>query len=242
MYSIIPLAGPDFVNKDFVIKPLFKIESTPLIKKVLNSRLWVKNGELESQNMIFILKDIKESLECENYLKKEFLNCKIVKISSYAKGALMSSLSGVSLIEDFSQPIIFDLVDIAFDFEKEVNIEDLFKKNNDLGAILPYFKSNNMSYSYANIKDNYVLETKEKKGWNFKNTTLKEGNASAGVYFFRNLNIFLNSSADSIKKFADYNYNNNLFLCPAINSVVEQKKKVLAVKVKNIESFGLKFK
>ncbi len=242
MYTIIPLAGPDFINKDLGIKPLFKIGSTTLIDKIIKSRSWIKNNEIPTKNIIFTLKDIKESNECEKYLKQKYLDCKIVKISSYAKGALMSSLAASSLIKDFSSPIIVDLIDIAFDFEEELTIDKIFKDDN-IGAILPYFKSNNLSYSYADIKNNYVLETKEKKGWIFnKDNCKKEGNASAGVYFFKNLSIFLNSVSDSLQNFKEYNNNDNLFLCPAMNGVIKQDKKVLALKVNNIDSIGLKFK
>jgi hypothetical protein len=243
MYSIIPLAGPDFYNERYGIKPLFKIDGEFLIKKILNSRKWVKDLESTSKDFIFIVKSSQYLEEFKNFLKKEFLDCKIVEISSFTKGALMSSLAGLSMIEDFNKPIAFDLIDIDFKVAKDFSITNEFLKDPKLGAILPYFKSDNMQYSYVDINsDGYIKEAKEKKGWNFNNQKTPFGNASAGVYFFRNLPTFLSGLKDSIINYDKYNHLGNLFLCPAVNGVIKRGNLALAFEALKVNSISLLLK
>ena len=240
MYCIIPLAGPDFVHPTLGIKPLFESGNQALISEILNSRSWVKSGELKSEKMIFVLRDISEAKECEEYLRQNFNGCVIVKISDFSKGDLMTSLAALSLIKNFDEPVICDLVDINFSFQHSVSA--IFQDEN-IGAILPFFKSDDLAYSYAELdQNNYVSQTKEKKGWKFGKNETEFGNASAGVYFFRDVKIFLAAVIDSIENFQNYNHKENLFLCPAMNGVIKNNKKVLAVEVGDVDSVGLNFK
>jgi hypothetical protein len=241
MYSIIPLAGPDFFNPQYGIKPLFKVDGETLIKKILTSRKWIKDGEVKNENLIFVLKTSARTAECKKYLQQEFVNCKIVEISDFTSGALMSCLAATSLIKDFNAPLIFDLVDIGF--KSDFSVKKTFAENAKLGAILPYFKSDNPTYSYADIDENgYVIATKEKKGWDFGKEKTTQGNASAGVYFFKNLSVFLTATIDSLENYESYHHKQNLFLCPAMNGIVKNGFKILPIEVFEIESFGLNFK
>lgn len=244
MYSIIPLAGPDFFNPRYGIKPLFEIDGQTIIKKILGSRKWIKEGEVQNKDLIFVLRDTIHTAQFEEYLRMEFQGCQIVQLSDFTKGALLSCLAATSLIKNFNCPIICDLIDINFQIDREFSIAKTFLENKDIGAILPYFKSNNLEYSYVDIDNNgYVTSTKEKSGWIFKeNIKPKLGNASAGVYCFRNLSIFLNSVADSLNNYQCYQHNENLFLCPAMNGVIKNGARVFGIFVDTVESVGLRFK
>lgn len=223
MYCIIPLAGPDFFNEKYGYKPLVETGGNPLIEAALESRCWYRNKEVTDDKIIFVLRDEKKYIEFEEYLKKRFVGCNIVKISAFTKGALLSAMAGASLIEDFHEPIVVDLIDIIY--ETEFSPTYMFKKDINLGGIIPYFTSNNEKYSYLEIVDGYVTQTVEKR--------VISHNASAGTYFFRNLNVFMSAVAGSIKYDRVISYNGNLFLCPSFNFVERLIVSGVEVRVNN---------
>lgn len=232
MYSVIPLAGPDFYSDAYGIRPLYKIDNEPLILKIIRSRAWYKQNLVESHNIIFVLRDTKGCAEVETLLKDNFKGCRIVKLSDLTIGALFSCLSACSLIKNFNSPIIFDLADIFFD--SEFNIAGIFSDKN-IGAILPVFKSDNEKYSYAALNDKAeVLKTREKIVISY--------NASAGVYIFNNIKTYLSAVVDSIENFSEYSFKDSLFLCPAMNGVIKAGLKVKAEFVSNINPVSLVFK
>jgi len=239
MYCIIPLAGPDFYHSNYGIKPLFKIDGEVLLKKITNSRPWV--SEIKKENFIFVLKQSQYLSHFKGYLKEEFSDAKIVEISHFSKGALMSCLAATSLISDFNQPIAIDLADIFFNLKNETSISHIFSTNDNIGAILPVFESDNIEYSYADVKNGFVLSTKEKKGWDFGKENKSTGMASAGVYFFRNLEIFLKAAANSVKNFDLENHKGNLFVCPSVNGV-NSCYKTMAMSACDVDPVSLMFK
>ncbi len=232
MYCIVPLAGPDFTNPKYGIKPLFKIDGIPLVEKALTSRHWYQNGELKNDQIIFVLREVAEAKEAEDFLKSKFPGCQFVKIADLTKGALLSSLAGASLIKDFTQPIIVDLIDMLY--SSTLSPREIFQKDTQIGGILPYFKSDNEKYSYLEIIDNQVTQAVEKR--------VISDNASAGTYFFRNFPIFLSAVSDSVKFDKLYAFKNNLFLCPAFNGIVKQSLKIEAIPVQEVEEVSLFFK
>ena len=58
------------------------------------------------------MRDTKESKIVHNYLEENFSGCRFVNLSDGTGGALLSALGGASLITDYAEPVIVDLVDI----------------------------------------------------------------------------------------------------------------------------------
>lgn len=230
MKCIIPLAGPDFYNKDYGIKPLTKYNDDTLINFILNSRPWFFNKEILNEDLIFILRDIKESTIFEDYLKTTYPGSKIVKIPEITQGALMTILSGLSIIKNFDEPIIIDLVDIIYEIKNYQSVKKMFLENN-ISAIIPYFKSNNDKYSYL-IIDEYdkVIKAKEKE--------VISDNATAGTYIFKNLTTLLLAINFSIINKSQLMYNNLLFVCPSVNGLVKENGIVKPLKVDLVESLS----
>ncbi len=180
MKCIIPLAGPDIFTDDYGLKPNYDIDGAPLIVKAIHSRSWYFNTLFE-EDLIFVLRDFDHLAEMRTLLQSNFPKANQVIIPTLTKGALMTSLAGTSLINDFSDPIIIDLVDILF--SGDLNPVEIFNNDENVAGILPYFISDNPKYSYLEIDDNSnVLRTREKE--------IISQNASAGVYFFNNLQTF----------------------------------------------------
>jgi hypothetical protein len=161
MYCIVPLAGPDFYNESYGIKPLCRFGDETLIQKAIYSRSWYQNKDLISGNIIFILRDTPHTNETEIYLKDTFAGCKIVRIPELTRGALLSSCAGFSIIKDFTRPVVVDLVDIIYKSDFSPTRE--FETDPNIGGILPFFKSTNEKYSYLEIVMGHVTQTAEKR-------------------------------------------------------------------------------
>jgi hypothetical protein len=233
MKCIIPLAGPDFYKEDYGIKPLTKYNEDTLINFILNSRPWIFNKEILNEDLIFILRDIKESNIFEDYIKSIYPGSKIVKIPEITQGALMTILSGLSIIKNFDEPIIIDLVDIIYEIKNYKSIEAIFLETN-ISAIIPYFKSDNDKYSYLLIdKDDKVVKAREKE--------VISDNASAGTYIFKNLSTLLSAINYSITNKDQLMYNDLLFVCPSVNGIIDQNGIVKPLKVELVESLSSYF-
>jgi hypothetical protein len=218
VYGIIPLAGPDFYHERLqCIKPLMEIEGRPLIEKVLSSRCWITSGELPPEKLVFILRDTEHTDEFRQYLKRVYPTSRRITVSSLTRGALLSAVAGCSLIDNFTEPLVVDLVDILYRFDTPVKVSALFAADPQLGGLLPVFDSDHPQYSYAHLdpddpRRTMVRETAEKQ--------VISRHASAGTYFFRDVGVFLAAMADNLRTPEKYAYKNNFFLCPVYNSVI----------------------
>jgi dTDP-glucose pyrophosphorylase len=224
MYCIIPLAGPDFIMPDGTLRPLYPVNNKPLLIEALNSREWVKSGELKSTNMIFVLRATEKTTYFNEFLKKEFSGCKVVAISHLTSGALLSALAGGSQITNFKIPVCIDLVDILYTCN--FSPAKCFDEMSDLAGVIPYFISDNEKFSYLEIKDGFVTRTIEK--------VKISGYASAGTYFFKDLPTFLDSISGSLRLESEVTYKEMFFLCPAYNALIQSGRQVKAFEVQNV--------
>lgn len=233
MKCVIPLAGPDIYTEKYGLKPAFEIEGEPLLLKALHSRNWYGDDKsLSEDDLIFVIRESAELNELQAFLQSTFPKGHKVIIPDYTQGALMSALAGVSLIKNFTEPIVIDLVDILFN--SEFAPVEIFNSNENISGIIPYFQSENPKYSYLKLdKDKNVLMTKEKE--------VISQNASAGVYFFKNLPTFLQAASFSIAHVKELAFNNLLFLCPSFNGIINNGEVVNAVKVNEQKEISLKF-
>lgn len=231
MYSIIPLAGPDFHSERYGIKPLFLLEGRPLIQVAIESRHWYQCGELQASGMIFVLRASPHTDETVAFLQRTFQGCRIVLVSHLTRGALLTSLAGLSVIENYDVPIVVDLVDILY--ESRLEVGQLFSSDAEVGGVLPYFKSSNPKYSYLSCEAGWVVKTAEKE--------VISDCASAGTYFFRNMSVFLHACLHSVERESEFAVKGILFLCPAFNGVVAQGRRVLPVEVGNVREISLLF-
>jgi hypothetical protein len=233
MKCIIPLAGPDIYTEEYGLKPAYKIDGEPLLVKAIQSRNWYGKGKsLSEDDLIFVVRESNELSEVRSFLQSNFPKGKQVIIPDYTQGALMSTLAGISLIKNFTEPIVVDLVDILFN--SVIDPVKLFNENSNIAGIIPYFKSENPKFSYLKLdNDKNVLMTKEKE-------VISE-NASAGVYFFKNVSTFLQAASFSIAYYKKMAHNNLLFLCPSFNGIIDDGKLVKAVVVTDQKEISLKF-
>lgn len=184
---VIPMAGlgSRFSKAGYLLpKPFIDVDGKMMVEHVLNA--------FSNINPIYILIIRQEFLEKYNtYLEKlkEKFNCKIVVIPRLTMGAAITALAAYKDI-DPSSDIIFADSDNIF------NNNDIVKflldaRNRELFGSLLTFKSDNNCFSYAKINsDNFLIETKEKE--------VISSHAICGVYYFKNINLFVESVIDQI--------------------------------------------
>ncbi len=231
MKCIIPLAGPDIYTKRFGLKPIYDINGISLLVKAINSRNWYGKS-LKEKDLIFVLRIFKQLKELQEFLQSNFPKGKQIVLPSLTKGALLSSLGGIALINDFTEPIVVDLVDVFFN--SDINPVEIFNEDKRISGIIPYFHSDNPQYSYLKLnEDSNVLKAKEK--------IVISKNASAGVYFFRSVDIFLKATIYSLNNYQGVAYNSLLYLCPSFNGIIGNGKFVKAIEILVENEISLKF-
>lgn len=222
MHVIVPLAGPDFVRADGSIKALTLFQGQALLKHALDSRPWASKVKQCS----FVLYDCEEARQfAHNFLSHWYQGCSIVFLSAFSRGAAISALGGLSVLDEFSQPLIIDLADILY--KSDINIEQVLEADSNIGGIALTFKSRNPQYSYlASDKSGQIVRAAEKK-------VISE-QASAGSYIFRDCTTFLKEVAHAIENESSQTHNDLFYMCPLFNGVLAQGKKITLASVLNI--------
>ncbi len=211
---IIPLAGSSEIFNSagyFYPKPLIEIKGKLMIEHVLKNPMSID----EDKEFIFVIKDddcVKFHLD--NTLKLICPNSKIVKLKKDTKGGLCSVLMTIDFLKEEDNILILNGDQII---DKELNEIINYWINSDADAGLVTFNSVHPRWSYARIHDNKVLQTAE------KNPISK--NAIAGVYYFRNMQDFIDSAFLCIIN--DAQLDGQYFISSVINELILKNKTVI---------------
>ncbi|MBN4066915.1 hypothetical protein JYU14_02410 [Simkania negevensis] len=225
MHCIVPLAGPDFYHPSYGIKPMIDYRGRPLIEALLKERSWYDTIE----QFIFVLQDSTESRNFQQYAKGVFPHSSFVYLTSYTKGALLSSLAGAGQVDDFHAPIIVDLVDI--DYTSQGFSPQAYFEQQNVAGIIPYFTADDPCYSYLEVdKQGFLIHAKEKEVISDK--------ASCGTYFFKNLACFLTAVEGSIQRDQELAVNGLFYLCPSFNVLIERGEVVMTQHLSLVSSIS----
>jgi hypothetical protein len=225
MKCIVPLAGPDLWTERHGFRPLFELDGTPLIEAALKARAWA--GKLKPEDYVFVLREVPRLGDLVAYLRKTWPGCRIVTLSDLTGGALFSVLAAMALVKP-DEPLIIDLADILFE-SGPADPEVLFAGEGH-GAIVPVFTSSEDCYSYLTIVDGLVTEAREKQ--------VISNNASAGVYMFRDVQVFLRAAAHNIDHRETMSFRSILFICPMVNGVIADGASVVAPYIADCRPVG----
>lgn len=225
MKCIVPLAGPDLWTEKYGFRPLVDLDGTPLIEAALRERAWAK--QLGGDDYIFVVRDVPGLPDLVAHLRKTWPGCRVVTLSHLTGGALFSVLSAMALVAP-DEPLIVDLADILF--SSDLSDPQQVLEATGHGMIVPAFTSNEACYSYLRIVDGLVVEAREKQ-------VISE-NASAGVYIFRNVQVFMEAAAHSIANRQSLSFRNILFICPMVNGVVAGGHTVIAPQIEDCIPLG----
>lgn len=224
---VVPLAGPDAYTHDGRIRALQIHEGSPIFESVLKKRKWIRNLEATDQ-LIFVIRRegaFHELLSRE--ILRAFPRAEIIVLDHSTNGALLTCLIGALSTKNPDEVVILDLADI--DFQADFSAKEIFNEEGVDGAI-PYFNSTSKIYSFLELDaDNvYVLKTREKQ--------VLSNNASAGVYLFKNMRIFLEAASWGFVHKEISSINGKYFVCPIYNGLIISGSKIRALKVSDVVS------
>lgn len=228
MICIVPLAGPDLPHAEHGFRPLVPVAGRPLIETALEGRSWRRQGLLRDSDYVFVVRDVPGVERLHAFLRDRWPGCRIVSLSHLTGGALLSALAGVALAP-LDQPVIIDLADILFDCDYDFGLP----WPQDVGAVTPCFPSEEPCYSYLREENGHVVEAAEKR--------VISNRASAGVYAFRSPSVYLAAAAHSIEYRHKLSYNGIMFVCPAMNGVLNQGLRVVAPETQNVRPVSKQF-
>ena len=229
MLCIVPLAGPDFHDPAYGVKPFVRVGEETLIEATLGRRAWVQSGQLKPSDMVFVLRDTPFAADAAMRLAQIFPAARFVFLSDGTAGALMSALAGASLATG-EGPLVVDLADLAFDVDDQT-AEKLAAPPAD--GFIPWFRSSDPAYSYLRFEGDRVVETAEKR--------VISSFASAGVYSFASTSHFLRAAAGCLADPDAYRVRGALFMCPAFNVLIAQGCRVEGGEARNVSSHSKQF-
>lgn len=228
MKCVVPLAGPDLWTERYGLRPLVDVDGEFLIEAALRPRAWA--GAMTSRDYVFVVRETVGHSDFLAYLASRWPGCRIVTLSDLSGGALFSSLAAMALVPP-DETVAIDLADILFSGGPE-DPQGLFAREGH-GAVVPVFSSDEPCYSYLRIEDGLVIEAREKQ--------VISSNASAGVYMFRDMQVFLAAAAHNIAHRQSMGVNGTLFVCPMVNGVVAAGHTVIAPPVDDCRPVGKMF-
>ncbi len=228
MKIIVPLAGPDVVHPRHGVRALYDVGGQPLVAAALEGRPWFRSGETNAQDVIFILREGEGRDELAGFLNGRYAGARQVTLSQLTAGAMYSVLAGAALA-DPHQPLCVDLVDILYQWDDWAAARPLIAE----GGLVPVFDSEDPAYSYLRRENGQVVEAAEKR--------VISREASAGTYFFENSGLFLRAAAHSMAHADRLAFKGALFVCPMMNGVIAEGRRVHAAAVSQVQPVGKLF-
>lgn len=219
---IMPMAGGGsrFKKEGYALpKPLLMINGYPFFFWAVESI----RASCSLNSLIFcVLKEHIEQFHIDDEIKKYYPYAKICVIDHVLKGAVLTAIHGVSMVND-NLPIIFNDCDHMFFASKlKTNLS-----NKMVDGMLLTFSSDDPRYSYVILGPRQeVIGTIEKK--------VASSHAICGAYYFRNKVLFLDSANTYLNKCAYSEF----FMSGVYNVLVESKKNVSFVDTDFHVSFG----
>lgn len=217
---VVPLCGEGSrMPRDiyFWPKPMIRIDHRSIIEWTMDSI------DYEGAELVFIVrKEHVDEFSIDSFLRQKFTGAKIVIAQKPTEGAVATCILAKEHINP-EAPLFIHCSDVLF--SPKICARDF---NSELDGIILTFKSNSKNYSYSRIENGLVKEVAEK--------TVIGDQASAGLYWFKKGSYFTKAAkrmmAESRKT------NNEYFIAPAYNLLIEEGKKIGTIEVDSISIFG----
>lgn len=213
MNIVIPMAGlgSRFAKAGYAKpKPFIDVLGKPMIERVLDN--------LSYKDAKYILIAQKEHLLKEANLVKDIeknYNATFISIDQLTEGTACTVLFARKFINN-DEPLLIANSDQIVDINIADFINDCKNKSLD-GSILTFIdKEKNPKWSFARLKDELVIEVKEKEA-------ISEF-ATVGVYLFSKGKNFVDSAIDMIIQ--NDRVNNEFYTCPTYNYAIKNGAKI----------------
>ena len=202
---LIPSMGKSMFFKDsFFPKPLIEIEGKTILERLIENY-----DSLNNKRFIFVF-DKKDCLEFHLDDSAKILadpNLSIISLENQTKGALCTCLMAIEYINN-EEPLIIANCDQTLEVDY-AEVVDYFRNENDTAGVIT-FDSVHPRWSYAKIRDGYVVETAEKRPLS--------KHAIAGVYYFEHGHDFIEAAKKTILK--ENQINGAYYISSSINEVI----------------------
>mgnify|MGYP000853134819 FL=1 len=219
---LIPIsgAGSRFPRDKYIVpKPLILIDDKAIIEWTM------KSIDYSNCNLIFVVRrEHITEFGIDAYLRNKFGNDVIIVVAEkLTEGAVCSCLLAEKYIDN-GLPLFVHCSDVYF--EKQLNPSTMDQSAD--GCILT-FKSNSPNYSYSEVDaSGRVLRTQEK--------SVISNLASVGVYYFKSGRLFVKYARRMIEN--NVRTNNEFFICPLYNLLIEDGYKITTKAVEKMHVFG----
>jgi len=221
MNVLIPMAGAGsrFAEQGYTFpKPLIEVGNKPMIQVV------VDNLNIQANYIFIVQKDHYEKYNLETVLNMVAPGCTIVQTEGITEGAACTTLLAKEYINN-EEPLIIANSDQFVEWNSNEVLYAFTTEGVDGGILC--FNSTHPKWSYAKLDDNgFVSEVAEKQPIST--------NATVGIYYWSRGSVYVNSAERMIER--NIRTNNEFYVCPAFNELVEDGGKV---RVKNIAEDGM---
>ena len=204
-------------------KPLIDVNNKPMIQVVID------NLNLEARFIFLVLRE-----HFDKYALKYLLPlicgknpCEIVIVDSVTEGAACTALLAKKLINN-DEPLIIANSDQWVNWSSSHFLKFVNDKNCD-GAILT-FNSTHPKWSFVKLDEetNCVLEVAEKRPISQV--------ATVGIYYWKHGKDYVQSAEEMIQR--NERVNNEFYIAPTYNILIEQGKKILPYPVAEMVGLG----
>lgn len=149
---------------------------------------------------------------------------RLLEVARETNGALATAGLCLDLLDD-DLPIVLSAIDGLCPTKIESFVQTMNKEDSDGGVIV--FKSNNANYSYVSVFEGKPVELAEKRRISHL--------ATAGIFYFRNKTLLLNSINWTILNKVDFN--GKFYLSAALNKLIFENMKVSLFEVNDSDYY-----
>lgn len=223
MKILIPMAGRGkrFEDAGYSFpKPLIDIDGKAMIQVI------VENLNFSAEHIFLCQNEHSEKYSLKELLELISPNCKIIKVNGVTEGAACTALLAKELINNDEELIIANS-DQWVDWNNQHFLSFLRNNNADGGIVT--FISTHPKWSFIKINDkNEVTEVAEKR--------LISNIATVGIYYFKKGRYFIEAVEKMIEK--NIRTNNEFYIAPAYNEMIQQGKKILHYPIAEMRGLG----
>jgi NDP-sugar pyrophosphorylase family protein len=226
---LIPMAGRGkrFLDEGYKLpKPMLEIDGKPMIEYVID------NLAFPNANFIFIvLKEHVDLYGLDKVLLKKCPSAKIITIDGVTEGAAVTALKAAQYIDNDEALIIKDC-DQILDWVPS-NFFSFMHRNKADGGIMTIY-TDDRGFSF-------VEPVKKGDGFFHVNRTAEKvvisTQGATGLYYFAKGSHFVKYAKKMIEK--NIRTNNEFYLCPVYNELIDDDKSVLFYAVSQMLSLGV---
>lgn len=223
MNVLIPMAGAGsrFTSAGYSFpKPLVEVGNKPMIQVV------TENLNIDAHHIYIVQKEHYERYNLETVLNLIKPGCSILQVEGVTEGAACTTLLAKHLINT-DAPLIIANSDQFIEWNSNEALYAFSTEGVDGGVLT--FSSTHPKWSYAEKDDNgFITRVAEKNPIST--------HATVGVYYFKKGSDYVECAEEMIQR--DIRTNNEFYVCPVFNQLIERGGKVRAKEIQKMWGLG----